>query len=233
MDICLVIDSSGSCRDSNPPDGSYDNWHLLLNFVSNLVDKFEVGEDKTRFGAVVFSNSARLVFPLNRYFNAEQVKAQLRSIPYLGQETNTPEALQVTRQRCFNVHSGDRADADNLAIIITDGVPHPEHRRQPTIDEAQLLRSSGVKMVAVGISNVVDEEILKELSSRPQVKGINYFTAANFATLNEIRYNVTEGSCKPGKSRINWDIQLSELARQRGPTSLKVWKRYSLQGGIF
>ena len=36
IDLCVVIDSSGSIRDNNPPDGSYDNWELTLAFV-NLV----------------------------------------------------------------------------------------------------------------------------------------------------------------------------------------------------
>ncbi len=33
IDLCIVIDSSGSIRDNNPSDGSYDNWSLMLNFV--------------------------------------------------------------------------------------------------------------------------------------------------------------------------------------------------------
>ena len=33
IDLCIVIDSSGSIRDNNPPDNSYDNWRLLLDFV--------------------------------------------------------------------------------------------------------------------------------------------------------------------------------------------------------
>ena len=36
IDLCIVIDSSGSIRDNNPKDGSYDNWELLLNFVKEV-----------------------------------------------------------------------------------------------------------------------------------------------------------------------------------------------------
>ena len=61
VDICLVIDSSGSIRDNNPPDGS-DNWTTQLKFLSNLVGDFRVGLDATRVEAVVFSGGARLVF---------------------------------------------------------------------------------------------------------------------------------------------------------------------------
>ena len=38
IDLCIVIiDSSGSIRDNNPSDGSYDNWELTLSFVKEVV----------------------------------------------------------------------------------------------------------------------------------------------------------------------------------------------------
>ncbi len=38
LDLCLVIDSSGSIKDNNPADRSYDNWELLLQFASQVGD---------------------------------------------------------------------------------------------------------------------------------------------------------------------------------------------------
>ena len=37
IDLCIVIDSSGSIRDNNPSDGSYDNWELMLVFVQEVI----------------------------------------------------------------------------------------------------------------------------------------------------------------------------------------------------
>ena len=36
IDMCIVIDSSGSIRDSNPDDDSYDNWEFVLEFVKEV-----------------------------------------------------------------------------------------------------------------------------------------------------------------------------------------------------
>ena len=36
VDLCIVVDSSGSIRDNNPSDGSYDNWKLTLEFVQEV-----------------------------------------------------------------------------------------------------------------------------------------------------------------------------------------------------
>ena len=47
--------------------------------------------------------------------------------------------IQAIRNECFG-GSGDRPEAKNVAIVITDGVPYPANRRQPAIDEAEKLR---------------------------------------------------------------------------------------------
>ena len=202
--MCFIIDSSGSIRDNNPPGGP-DNWQLQLEFISNLVRAFSIGPDASRIGAIVFSEEVRLEFPLNAYDNNQDISSAILGINYIGGQTNTPEALIQTRLECFNPSNGDRANVDNLAVIVTDGVPFPPERRQPAIEEAQRLRSTGALMVSVGITDVIDEDFLKEMSSPPQNLGTNYFTASDFAALEEIRKVVVEGTCETieGKTSAN------------------------------
>lgn len=196
VDLCLIIDSSGSIRDQNPRDGSVDNWQLQLNFLSDLVGAFTIGPDQTRVGAIVFSEEVRLAFALDRYTTASDVQQAILNINYLGQTTNTPEALIQTRQQCFNAATGDRSDVVNLAIIVTDGLPFPDFRRQPAIDEAIALRDTGVTMIAIGITNVIDRDFLRQMSSSPQVENQNYFTATDFTALTRITTAVVEGTCE-------------------------------------
>lgn len=213
VDICLVIDSSGSIQDANPPDKSFDNWLLLLNFVAGLVDFFEVGPDPThtRIGAVVFSNDARLVFPMNRYTTREQLKNALRSIQFLGQETNTPEALRVTREQCLNPRFGERPNVQNIVIIITDGVPHPPSRRGPAIAEAQRLQSVA-NMFSIGITNTIDRNLLRSLSSAPRQENVNYFMSMGFTALNEITRIVGLGTCPDTPGPLTGESAANELS---------------------
>ncbi len=197
MDLCLIIDSSGSIRDNNPADGSYDNWQLLLQFVADLMDYLTIGQNADRVGAVVFSERVILEFPLSAYNDKDSLKQALLSIAYLGQTTNTPEALRVAREQCFSAASGDRFDVRNLAVIVTDGVPFPPERRSPAITEAQALRAIGVDMVAVGITDIIDKDLLRDLSSPPQLENQNFFSATDFTALNEIRETVATGVCAP------------------------------------
>ena len=195
VDLCFIIDSSGSIRDNNPPSGNPDNWQLQLDFLSNLVDLFTIGPDATKVGAVVFSEQVNLAFSLDTYTDAQSVKGAILRIPYLGHTTNTPEGLTVTREQCFNQASGDRPGVLNLAIFISDGVPFPAERRDPAIREAEALKNSGASVVAIGVTNIIDVDLLRRISSSPQIENQNYFTATDFDALQEIRKSVGEGTC--------------------------------------
>ena len=195
LDLCLIIDSSGSIRDNNPPGGSPDNWELELEFIANLAAGFSVRQDDTRVAALVFSEEVGLVFPLNRFNSISEVQEAIRNIPYLGQTTNTPEALHQASIQCFNADNGDRDDVENVIIIVTDGVPFPAERRTPALSEAWRLKDKGTRIYTIGITDVVDEEFLSGISS-----GNNYFPVRNFQELEGLEEIISEQICEMAES---------------------------------
>ena len=62
--------------------------------------------------------------------------------------------------------SGDRSKAANVAIIITDG--NPTIMVSEMAAEVQMAQSQGITMVAVGITNAINENVLRSLSSPPK-----------------------------------------------------------------
>ena len=64
-DIVFVVDSSGSIRDQNPADNSYDNWNLILQYVYDVVDLMPIGSNNVRVGLVVYSQYGINAFRLN------------------------------------------------------------------------------------------------------------------------------------------------------------------------
>ena len=75
-----------------------------------MVDAFEVGSDKVRFGAVKFSNDAELIFNLQRFFDKDDIKREIRDTGYVGGFTNTYQGLRILRRNCFGPGNGDRPD---------------------------------------------------------------------------------------------------------------------------
>ena len=195
VDLCFIIDSSGSIRDNNPPGGTPDNWGLQLDFLARLVDLFTIGPTATKVGAVVFSEEVNLVFTMDTFTDAQSIKDAILGLSYLGQTTNTPEGLKVTREQCFSQANGERPGILNLAIFISDGVPFPANRKDPAIREAESLKGVATVM-AIGITDVIDRDLLKMISSSPQIENQNWFVALDFSELDIIRRSVGEGTCQ-------------------------------------
>ena len=58
VDVCFVVDHSGSIRDTNPP--GIDNWQLVLNFIVGVVSAINVGPTTTHVGVVSFGKYPEL-----------------------------------------------------------------------------------------------------------------------------------------------------------------------------
>jgi len=52
LDICFVVDYSGSIRDTNPP--GVDNWQLVIDFMVRVVSDINIGPTTTHVGVVSF-----------------------------------------------------------------------------------------------------------------------------------------------------------------------------------
>ena len=50
QDVVFLLDASGSVRDNNPIDHSYDNWNLMLSFVVDLTKSLDVRRGGTQIG---------------------------------------------------------------------------------------------------------------------------------------------------------------------------------------
>ncbi len=74
---------------------------------------------------------------------------------YLDQSTNTQGALRYARTTMFTPQNGDRRDAPNSIVIITDGVPQiPQdlnEARRLAVQEAELARQQGINVFAIGV----------------------------------------------------------------------------------
>ena len=75
------LSGSGSIRDNNPFDRSYDNWDLLLRFVLLVIDKFDIGPNALQVEVVKFSNDSQLVIRLDHYRSKEQLNKKMGQSP--------------------------------------------------------------------------------------------------------------------------------------------------------
>lgn len=71
----FLVDSSGSIRDQG--EG---NYGLITQFIINVIEKLEIGENATRVGLVTFSDVALNEFYMNSHFDKASLRQAIAGI---------------------------------------------------------------------------------------------------------------------------------------------------------
>ena len=124
MDLVLVVDSSGSIRQQNDPsvqgntNDPNDNWQRMMTFLWDLTWQFN--QASLRVGIIKYSSSAEIITPLTDPTTARN-RIDLMRGSYDGGFTNTALGLR----QALNVlqGSGNRPEAHDVVILLTDGLP--------------------------------------------------------------------------------------------------------------
>ena len=193
--MVFVVDSSGSICANEPVD-TCDNWDIILQFMQDLVDYLDIGLSKTRIGVVVYRETAHTVFHLNEYGSKRTIMDAIKNLQYVHSgTTNTSGGLRVMDRIMFSATNGDRPDVRNIGIVITDGESNRDSDR--TISDAEAARLGETFLYVVGITDEVNRDELKGISSQPQLLNDTWFVSPDFAALNTIKVLVAEKLCPP------------------------------------
>lgn len=199
----FIIDSSGSVKDTNPPDGSYDNWRLLLQFVSDIVYRLPIGTDATRVGLIRFSTTASSLIYLNSYMDKKTLQEEIMKVAYADGQTNTAAALKMLYEQQFQSSKGDRVPVQNIAVVITDG--DPSITDNPLHDAGEIVQQNNIITYAIGISSRVSDITLQRIVS---TAGTNrYWRTDNFVTLHTLLDTLVTSGCQSGPVK---DVQPGE-----------------------
>ncbi|XP_055493958.1 collagen, type XXVIII, alpha 2a isoform X3 [Leucoraja erinacea] len=188
MELVFVIDSSESVGP--------DNFEIIKDFVTALVDKVTVGRNATRIGLVLYSLEVRLEFGLSRYLTQQDVKQAIRKMLYIGEGTYTGTAIRKATQEAFY---GARPGVKKVAIVLTDG--QADRRDTVKLDVAvREAHAANIEMFAIGIVNTTDPtqaEFLRELNliaSDPDTE--HMYLIDDFNTLPALELKLVRQFCE-------------------------------------
>ena len=139
-----------------------------------------------------FSEVAVSEFYLDTYNSKKDIKQAIKDTLYMGSFTNTSGGLREIMQNQFS-GSKDRVNFPNVAIVITDGVSTIDANY--TIPDAEKARAAGIEIITLGISDQVDMNEIKSMSSLPQVENKNWFRIESFQVLDSVNIAVRESAC--------------------------------------
>uniref|UniRef100_A0A0L8FLC0 VWFA domain-containing protein n=1 Tax=Octopus bimaculoides TaxID=37653 RepID=A0A0L8FLC0_OCTBM len=173
-DIIFLLDTSTSVNEGN--------FKKVLAFVKDFLAEAHFGPDGIRIGIVTYSTSINVQFYLNTYETKKEILEAIDNIPYTYGSTNTAGGLETIRKVMFQKERGDREDAKNIAIVVTDGVSNVNAYR--TVDEAALVKKENIHIYAIGVGLVELSELHQIVSEPPEE---NTFLAQNFDELQGLK----------------------------------------------
>ncbi|KAI0231038.1 Collagen alpha-1(XIV) chain, partial [Lamellibrachia satsuma] len=183
-DIVFVMDSSISV--------GIDNWNKLLDFMLRVVDNLYTDTADVRIGAVRFSSNAVSVFHLNTYSDKNSLENGIRQMTYDYGWTNTVAGINVMHNSGFKPENGDRTDAQNIAIIVTDGRSYDYN---DTISSAEAARRDSIHIYSIGVTSNINEKEVSGMASEPKLKNKNYYLATDFNSLTAVADALVSTAC--------------------------------------
>ena len=120
MDIAILADISKSMNQEDRGN--------LTEVVHELVDDVGVSETSHHFGFVTFAYNATLHsnFSNPTYYNATNLKNKVEKevkVKPVNDSTRTDLAMNTILTQLFSSDGGDRPNAKNVLLVITDGNP--------------------------------------------------------------------------------------------------------------
>lgn len=175
-DVLFLVDSSGSVS-------SYEHSRMLT-FLSELLHPFSLGEDQVRVGLLQVGTQPRLEFGFDRYSSQSGLQAALRNIKPLRGDTNTVEALRMTKEWVLKpgAVNGARVKLPRVLVWLTDGVKPGD-----VIGPMAELREDGVAVLVVSTGHG-NYQIFRQVVS-PPVENHLYFVDIDDMSIivNELR----------------------------------------------
>ena len=172
LDVAILIDVSGSIR--------MERFPKVMAFVRRIVDTLEIGPSRTRIAIGTFANDGRPEFYLNTYDRKEDVLQALNYIKFRQGKTNTASGLQMLRTQLFDRNRGDRDNAPDIGIIVTDGASNVNVEN--TLPEAIKARDHGIYIIVATVGASRDNLEVRGLASDPVEQ--NVVSVSSYDQLN-------------------------------------------------
>ncbi|NXM78095.1 MATN2 protein, partial [Serilophus lunatus] len=203
IDLVFVIDGSKSLGE--------DNFEIVKEFVSGIVDTLEISPKAARVGLLQYSTEVRTEFTLRQFSSAKDMKKAVSQMKYMGRGSMTGLALKQMYERSFTETEGARplsANVPRISIVFTDG------RAQDEVSEwATRAKRNGIIIYAVGIGKAIEEELL-EIASEPSYKHLFY--AEDFTAMEDISEELRAQICEALKEPPQQDPSSGRL-HKNGP----------------
>jgi len=193
IDVVLVIDRSGSMRDTIPGD-EHDKMYYAKKAACNFIDNLNASRD--RVGFVSFSTVSNVEVELT--YDYDFVKMKIENLAPSGL-TNIGDGI-ANATSLFD--EGGRDEAIWAMILLSDGKANrpinEEYAREYALNKSRIAKEKGIRIYTIGLGakEDIDEELLKEIQTEgyyysPSAEDLErIYTAIAEDLIYEVKYDI-------------------------------------------
>ena len=113
VDIVFVVDAAGSIV--------LENWSRVTAFINRFIARMDISGDCAMVSIVTFGDAATVQFDLSAYDDPGRLRRAIEELDVRSQPRNFADAIRTVRSDVFRDTAGDRRDAANVCVLVTDG----------------------------------------------------------------------------------------------------------------
>ncbi|XP_029462348.1 collagen alpha-3(VI) chain isoform X2 [Rhinatrema bivittatum] len=188
-----------------------DNFEEVLKFVYGIVDAVYSEGDSIQVGLAQYNSDVTDEFFLKDYSNRERILDEVSKVGYKGgRSANTGAAIKHLDEKHFIKEAGSRIDqgVPQIAFIITGG------KSADNVEGAvQSLGGKGVNLFAIGLKDIVLEEVTKLASNSAtalRVPNVQELSELNEQILTTLEAVMHKKLC-PGIPEVSKDCNLDVI----------------------
>ena len=164
------------------------------DIVKSIVEKYEISEDDTLIGAIVYGTDAKTTLRFGKVTDAKSALQEISKLQQGRPGNNVLKALEIARDELFKVKNGARNDAAKTLLAFVDA----DQGFDPRLERASReLREQGIKVIAIEIGSSDSKGSASLIASSEK----DAVEASNLDSLKEVVNKIVD-SAKPGNSFI-------------------------------
>ena len=178
----FLVDGSGSIESQGSG-----NFQRSKDFITNLVDTFNVGRAEVNVATVLYWHSYRIIHRLNTYYSRDNIVRAIQGMPYPSGGKRTGQGLNVIRTLILSNLEAARDQLPKVVVVLTDGLSQDN-----VASPAQALHNMGVTVIAVGVGCCFYRPELNAMASDPVQ---DHVFGVSFTDLQQIAASLREQIC--------------------------------------
>ena len=135
--MVIIIDSASDIGEVR--------WHVVKQFVIDVILGLNIKATGTRVGVVVFSTQVNVVFGIGEYDNPGNMSSAVWGAPYMAGATNTADGIRTMHGMFAKT---ERPDIQQIAILVAANASNVDNAR--TLLEATSAKEDDIYMIVLG-----------------------------------------------------------------------------------